>query len=224
MAPNSEIKNYYFSEVKMATEVWEKVPGYLATLSDAAFAEEIQKFPCIWDTADKTFRKAKTMKNNAWIEIAKLFKCSIEEAEKRYKTWRTGVSRYLKQYKPSGSGTADQPTRPEFEQFRWIFRVIRARKTTSNLNPAVTSGPQQSSEDEEVQEEEPNRPREIPPRPASASSIASTSTVSSLVSVSGQIINFILSFIYSHSWGEATIPDPSLTNSFHDIIICIIVF
>lgn len=104
-------------------------------IADADFADEIRSYPCLWDTSKKEFRKSKTIKANAWKEISTKFKTTIDNAQLRYKTLRTRISRYLKATKPSGSGTNDFPVRPEYERFRWMFNLIKSRNTMSNLAP-----------------------------------------------------------------------------------------
>ena len=107
-------------------------PDYLPSIEDSVVADEIHKYPSIWDSSAKDFKKKKTMKATAWRDIAKTFKTTTALAELRNRSLRTKVSRYLQNYKPSGSGTDDFDVRPDLVPLKWLFPLIKQRDTTSN--------------------------------------------------------------------------------------------
>ena len=133
--------------------------NYFETISDKDFADEVRRYPCLWDSSKKQFKNSRTTKVIAWQEIATTFKTDSESAQLRYKTLRTRISRYLKVVKPSGSGTNDFAVEPEYKNFRWMFLLIKARKTSTNfikkaqteesMITAVHSDEDVSGEDEE---------------------------------------------------------------------------
>ncbi|XP_047139136.1 uncharacterized protein LOC124815042 [Hydra vulgaris] len=101
-------------------------------LSKAAFMNEVQKFPVLYDKFNKDF-KDKWKKKNAWEEVGRLSNLSPNQAEEKYKSIRSSYGRWLKSKKniPSGSGRNSVP--PQFLQLDWLNTFIEHRETTTSI-------------------------------------------------------------------------------------------
>ena len=114
-------------------ELWDTDETYFDDIDELIFMNEIQKYPCLYDTGSKAFKKTRTVKENAWRNVAKRFRAKVEWCERRYKTIRTRVGRYLKGVRPSGSGTDDFTIDKQYDGMKWLFQFIKQRATQGNF-------------------------------------------------------------------------------------------
>ena len=107
-------------------------------IEEEAFMDKVREFPAIYDTSQAIY-KNRTIKKNAWQEIAREFSTSVESVQLKYKTIRTRIGRYLRTVRPSGSGTADFTTDATYEPFKWLFGYIKHRATASTSLPGAAN-------------------------------------------------------------------------------------
>ncbi|XP_047144723.1 uncharacterized protein LOC124818211 [Hydra vulgaris] len=80
-------------------------------LSKAAFMNEVQKFPVLYDKFNKDF-KDKWKKKNAWEEVGRFSNLSPNQAEEKYKSIRSSYGRcdYRKQLYTCVQGESSEST------------------------------------------------------------------------------------------------------------------
>lgn len=129
----------------MATEMsldatWEVNEQQFTNVDETLFVEEVHMYPVLYNTASKLYKNGRTTKLNALRAVAQKFHGSPDMVAKRLATIRTRVGRFLKAYRPSGSGADDGVQIPaEFQHLKWLFPFIKTRSTASNL--VVSPGP-----------------------------------------------------------------------------------
>ncbi|XP_047135418.1 uncharacterized protein LOC124812612 [Hydra vulgaris] len=90
-------------------------------LSKAAFMNEVQKFPVLYDKFNKDF-KDKWKKN-----------LSPNQAEEKYKSIRSSYGRWLKSKKNIPSGSRRNSVPPQFLQLDWLNTFIEHCETTTSI-------------------------------------------------------------------------------------------
>ena len=114
-------------------ETWPINADGFMQVEDNIFMEEVRAYPVLYTTSSRAFKDNTTTKPNAWRAIAKKFSATPEMVQTRYNPIRTRVSRYLKDNRPSGSGTDDFVPQPGFKELSWLFKFIKTRATTSTF-------------------------------------------------------------------------------------------
>ena len=106
-------------------------------MSERELMDLVRQYRVLYDKGVKGFRD-RTLKENAWSEIAQKLNMTPKEAECKYNSQRTMFGRYIKQLKPaSGAGRESVIVKPEFEHMRWLICHIDHRRTSSNLAVAM---------------------------------------------------------------------------------------
>ena len=104
--------------------------------------ETIRQYPAIYDKSSKDI-KDKRIKANCWKIVADILNMRAEDAERRYKTIRTALTRYLANREGRlGFGLDDVgPMDPKNENLHWLITFIRSRPSSSKFERNnVTTG------------------------------------------------------------------------------------
>ena len=73
-------------------------------------------------------------KKNAWKEISSKLGMDIVEAQTRYNSIRTGLSKYMKRLRgASGSGREDIEVKKEYDYVKWLLVHIKHRPSSTNI-------------------------------------------------------------------------------------------
>jgi hypothetical protein len=92
----------------------------------------VEKYPFLFDKQNKHFKNAR-MREQAWDEIGRTLSTEVDECQRLWRNLRDRYSRE-KRRKPSGSQAADEPQWVYFDNLHFLDKVIRPRKTYSNVS------------------------------------------------------------------------------------------
>ena len=107
----------------------------MSNVGSEELIEEVHKFDSLFHKCLRDYRD-NWKKANSWVKVAKKFKITPSEAEKRVKNIRTAYDRFLKKTNnaPSGSGRDDLHVPSEFQNMGWLAPYIDHRPTSTNID------------------------------------------------------------------------------------------
>ncbi|XP_030762713.1 uncharacterized protein LOC115887431 [Sitophilus oryzae] len=110
-----------------------RFPFFKMSFEEGILIENIQNFPCIWNTKDKEYRNSLVVQN-AWKSISFIMEESVESCQEAWKSLR---SKYIRERKlitsmPSGSA-AYSGNWPLFKSLNFLAPVIQTRRTSGNV-------------------------------------------------------------------------------------------